>query len=135
MQAINFRKLTIIFQTNIVMRPSAKLSRLHYIVCTFSERQYWHFSSFIKKVYLFVWWCLTPLSTIFQLYRGGQLYWRRKPEYPDKNHRPVARHWQALSHNVVHLALIEIRTHNISGNRHWLHRYSPFDQPKTGLKN
>ena len=46
-------------------------------------------------------WCLMPFSKIFLLYRSGQCYWWRKPEYPEKNHRPAASQWQTLSHNVV----------------------------------
>ena len=36
---------------------------------------------------------------------------------PGEKHRPVISHQQTVSHNVVHLALIKIRTHSISGDR------------------
>jgi hypothetical protein len=54
-------------------------------------------------------WCLTPLPTIFQLYRGGHFYWWRKPEYPEKTTDLVYG---------VHLAMSGFRTHNFSGDRH-----------------
>jgi hypothetical protein len=55
----------------------------------------------------------------------GGLFWREKPQ-------PVTSHWQTLSYNVVHcvhLALIKIRTHNISGDRHRLHRLFKIQLP------
>ena len=47
-------------------------------------------------------------------------------EETGENHWPAVSHWQTWSHNVVFHTLSRSRTHNISGDRHRLHRSSPF---------
>ena len=55
------------------------------ICCGFPDNNIWNALSLSLSLYRGLGlWCLTPLSNIFKLYHGGQLYSWRKPEFPEK---------------------------------------------------
>ena len=82
--------------------PTLSLSWLSYLIWEISLH---HFQQYLSY---------TWLSVLFVEETG----------VPGKKHWPVASHWHTLLHNAVLSTphQTRIRTHNVSGDRYWLHR-------------
>ena len=60
--------------------------------------------------------CVAPPSTIFQLHRGGQFYWWRKPEYQMKTTdlpQVTAKGYHIMLSR-IQFEISGVRTHNVS---------------------
>ena len=107
------------------LNPNLTFVELAYAVCMQWEMEMWDeivdCCCIEKKILILCWiegaYKLTPLSILFQSYRGGQLYWQRKPETITNMSQVTDKRCYIMLYQ-VHLTMIGFRTYNVSGDWH-----------------
>ena len=113
--------------TEILLKVALNTTTLFWSTCIFFTFFYYeHMFICLEFVYMLLYTCTFRFA--YRHFNNiSAISWQsvllvEETGWPGENHWPVASHWQTLSHNVVHPTLIEIHTHNFTGDRHWLHR-------------
>jgi len=81
---------------------------------------------YLTSYIIFLVWFMVFNATfnyILQVYRGGQFYWWRKPDYPVKtiDLSQVMDKFYHIMLSLVHIARKGVRSCNFSGDRNLLH--------------
>ena len=107
--AIQLSRKPALIRFQVLKRPQI-ITKINYNTCQDADRvRVMVFNTTFNNISVISWWSVFLVE---------------ETRVPRENHRPVANHWQTLSHNVVSNAPHRdgIRTHNISDDRHLLHR-------------
>jgi hypothetical protein len=96
------------FDLDSSLKAITKIKHL-WMMCRFFHWSIYKALSIKQEIYSWFLWVIL----------GGYIYmYNLCKQCLGETHRPVASHWQTLSHNVIHISLIEIRTTSVVMSTH-----------------
>ena len=97
-----------------ILNPLADLIAPHFSACSKPEPGFSTHVSWCLFLYSMIWWfglglwCLTPLSTLFQVYRWGLVLLVEETRVPVENHRPAVSQGFRLTDKLYHIILYQV---------------------------
>ena len=120
-----YNNISVISWRSVLLVEETRIPGENHVLSQVTDKLY-HIMSYISP-WSIVWFLLFDgvwrhFHWYFSNIVAVQFYWWRTPDETKKN-TDLFRVTDKLSHYAIHITLIENRTHNVSGDRHWLDRY------------